>query len=350
MGDLRSRIEVAKLAAELKTDEADLAFLTASTPQELRDLRAATAEALFARHEPRVRLLASVSRMLPVPVTAKVAQAALGPMLSARVAGALDPREAARLAEHVDRDFLAELAVFLDPKRVAPIVRALPDELVVDVGQRLRRAGEFLTLARFVSLVDPRVAAQVVAGATGEQLLQVALYTDDAPALDAIARTLSDTTLADVIGAAGRTGSYDAAVALLDALSPEVCARLVSQVGAVEAGSRESLVQAVADNDVWDAVLPALHTVEHEVLAALVNVEATRDVAVIDAVARHARALDQAPVLVHLVLAMDDDHLPVLARSATLRDPDFRDWLTAHAGVSRRLIEPVLDSLGIPGR
>ena len=98
MGDLRSRIEVTKLARELGVAEAELSFLTASTPEDLRELRRLTSAALFTRNEDRVKLLAALSRMLPVPLTAKIAEVALGPALSARVAGVLDPREASRLA------------------------------------------------------------------------------------------------------------------------------------------------------------------------------------------------------------------------------------------------------------
>lgn len=347
MGDLASRIEIAKLARELGIPEEGLGVLADRTPAELKELRAVAAHALFRRHEDRVTRLASLSRMLPVGLTAKIAELALGPMLSARVAAVLDPREATRLAGHLDPDFLARLAVSLDPGRVAAIVRGLPDDLVVGVGSRLLRAGEHLTLGRFVAVVSPELAMRVVDGASAHDLLQVALFTDEPTALEAIVRQLPDETLGAIVGAAHEDEAYDAAVGLLLSLSEESCARLVGQVGVVAAAAREQIVEAVAAHDVWPAVLPALHRVDQPVLAALVNVPATLDVAVVDRVVEHARALDLAPALVQLLLGLDDAHLDVLQDSKQLRDPGVQEWLLAGAGVSARLVIAVLESLGL---
>ncbi|HEY0887982.1 MAG TPA: hypothetical protein VGE38_00045 [Nocardioides sp.] len=345
MGDLLSRLEIVKLAREVQVPEADLEFLVASDPTEIRQLRAQVSDALFARHEDRVTRLASLSRLLPVPMTAKIAELALGPMLSARVAAALDPREAARLAGHLDAGFLTTLAVSLDPKRVAAIVRGIDDKLVVDVGRRLLAKGEYLVLSRFVSVVDTDVALAVVASATPDALLQVALFTDEPAALDSIVARLSDETLADIIRAAADADAYDAAVTLLLALSTESCSRLVAQVHAVAPQARDALVAAVAEHDVWPAILPALHTVEQQTLGGLVNVAPTMDVALIDRVVQHARELDVAPVLVQMVLALDDEHLDVLKGSRELGDPAVQSWLLRNAGVAGRLVEAVLDNL-----
>jgi hypothetical protein len=347
VGDLLSRIEITKLAHELDAPEADLAFLTASSPAEIRELREIAQTALFARNEDRVKLLAALSRMLPVSLTAKIAEFALGPMLSARVAGVLDPREATRLAGHLDSGFLARLAPSLDPSRVAPIVRGLADPLVVEVGRMLLEQGEHLTLSRFVSVVDVSVAMGVVADATGADLLQVAIYCDEPAALDAIAQRLPDRMLADIIKAASDASLYDAAVSLLASLSQDVCTRLVGQIGAVPDEAREELIAAVTHHDVWPSVLPALHSVDPDVLKAMVNVPITMDPELVDRVVAHARTLDVAPVLVQIVLAFDDEHLDVLRDSKALRAAELQDWLITNAGVGTRLIVPVLEALGL---
>lgn len=345
MGDLASRIEVTKLATELRAEESDLLFLVSRTPEELRRLRGHVAEALFTRHEDRVLRLASLSKMLPVPLTAKIAELAMGPMLSARVAGVLDGRDAAKLASHLDPKFLTEVAVSLDPKRVAPIVTALPDDLVVDVGRRLLAKNEHLVLARFVSVVDVRLALTVVESGTAEDLLKVALYTDDTGALDGIVQHLPDAMLAEILRAADTTNSWDAAVNLVTSLSRESLARIVNQIGVVEPDSRNNLVTAVDENDVWEHVLPALIELDAPTAAALVNVPRTLDVAVIDRVLRLSRELDLASVLVHLVLGMDDAHLDVVRQSELVQDPETQTWLIESSGMARKLVEPVIESL-----
>lgn len=345
MGDLASRIEVAKLAHELRADESDLHFLVSRSPQELRRLRGHVAEALFTRHEDRVLRLASLSKLLPVPITAKIAELALGPMLSARVAGVLDGRDAAKLAGHLDPKFLTEVSVSLDPKRVAPIVTALPDDLVVDVGRRLLAKQQHLVLARFVSVVDVKLALAVVESGTADDLLKVALYTDDTAALDGIVQHLPDLMLAEVLHAADKENAWDAAVNLVTSLSAESLARIVNQIGVVEAGSRNHLVAAVDDNDVWEHVLPALTELDALTASALVNVPHTLDVAVIDRVLGLARELDLAPVVVHLVLGMDDAHLDVVRRSELAQDEQVQQWIIDNSGVARSLVEPVIEAL-----
>jgi len=52
MGDLRSRIEVTKLARELGVEESEISFLTASAPEDLRELRRLTSTARCTRTRP----------------------------------------------------------------------------------------------------------------------------------------------------------------------------------------------------------------------------------------------------------------------------------------------------------
>lgn len=226
MADLMARLEVIKLARELDTSEEELAFLTASTPEELRELRTVISEAMRARHADLVGRLAGLSRLLPVPLTATIAQGALGPVLSARVAGVLEPRDAARLAAHVDSDFLVQMATHVDPARVAPLVAAMPPAQATDVGRRLLAAGEHVTLARFLAVVDTDLAMTVVDDATAADLLWVALLADDRSALVPVLERLDDAMLSSMLAVAEEAAAYDAAVSLLSTLLPERHARI----------------------------------------------------------------------------------------------------------------------------
>lgn len=230
MGDLRSRIEVAKLARELEVAEDELSYLTHSAPAELRELRRVTSEALFSRHEARAKALASASGILPTAVAAKISEKALGPGLSARVAGVMEPAEAAKMAGHLSPAFLLDLAIRLDPARVGPIVARLPRDVVLDVAHRLLAADELITLARFVAIVDTDVVVDVAERATGRQLLEVALYTEDDAALDAVSEGLPDATLAAMIDAASDGEERAAALELVSRLSAEKSERVLALV------------------------------------------------------------------------------------------------------------------------
>ncbi|MER6938885.1 hypothetical protein ABTX24_10090 [Nocardioides sp. NPDC127514] len=226
MTALTSSLEITKLAHEMHVDESELAFLATTSPDDLRDLRGIVSHAMFSRHESRVKGLAAVSKKLPAAVTAKITEIAMGPMLSARVAAVMDPADAAKLAGHLKPEFLAELSVHLDPSRVEGIIAKLDSALVVEVGRRLLAAGHLLTLARFTGVVRPETSLEVVDGASGAEILQLALFIDEPAVVDPILAGLSDETVAEI--AAATTEHGEAADALLAALHEDSRARIAS--------------------------------------------------------------------------------------------------------------------------
>jgi hypothetical protein len=223
---LTSALEITKLAHEMHVDEAELAFLATTSPDDLRDLRGIVSHAMFSRHESRVKGLAAVSKKLPAAVTAKITEIAMGPMLSARVAAVMDPADAAKLAGHLKPEFLAELSVHLDPSRVEGIVAKLDSALVIEVGRRLLAEGHLLTLARFTGVVRPETSLEVVDGASGAEILQLALFIDEPSVVDPILAGLPDETVAEIAAATVEHG--EAADALLAALHEDSRARIAS--------------------------------------------------------------------------------------------------------------------------
>lgn len=226
MTALTSALEITKLAHEMHVDESELAFLATTSPDDLRDLRGIVSHAMFSRHESRVKGLAAVSKKLPAAVTAKITEIAMGPMLSARVAAVMDPADAAKLAGHLKPEFLAELSVHLDPSRVEGIIAKLDSALVVEVGRRLLSEGHLLTLARFTGVVRPETSLEVVDGASGAEILQLALFIDEPSVVDPILAGLSDETVAEIAAATAEHG--EAADALLAALHEDSRARIAS--------------------------------------------------------------------------------------------------------------------------
>ncbi len=226
MTALTSALEITKLAHEMHVDESELAFLATTSPDDLRDLRGIVSHAMFSRHESRVKGLAAVSKKLPAAVTAKITEIAMGPMLSARVAAVMDPADAAKLAGHLKPEFLAELSVHLDPSRVEGIIARLDSALVVEVGRRLLSEGHLLTLARFTGVVRPETSLEVVDGASGAEILELALFIDEPSVVDPILAGLSDETVAEIAAATAEHG--EAADALLAALHEDSRARIAS--------------------------------------------------------------------------------------------------------------------------
>lgn len=209
LADPAVRSEIGRLAHDLDAPQDELLFLADRAPDELADLRAAVSSAIRSRQATRTRLLAGLSRRLPVAMTARIAEHGLGPLVSARVAGALEPEDAARLAAHLAPAFLARLAGHLDPDSIPGIAAGLSADLVVEVGGLLLAAGDHVTLARFVAAVPTDVALRVVADASAADLVWVALYAEDDDALAAIAERLTDDRRAEITRAAAEAGVPD---------------------------------------------------------------------------------------------------------------------------------------------
>lgn len=195
------RIEVHKLAHELGVEPDSLAYLLPVPAAELATLRHGVSRAIFAANEQRIRPLGALARRVPAALAARVAKAALGPLLSGRVASVMHPRTAVPLAGHLDADFLAQVTLSLDPAASAAIIAELDDDLVVGVGSRLLEAGEYLVLARFITVVDAEVVLALAELADGGQLLEVAAYAEDQDRVAELLGLLPEEKLEEVVAA-----------------------------------------------------------------------------------------------------------------------------------------------------
>ena len=256
MSDLRARVEVAKLATELQCAPEELAFLEKLGVTELRELRGAITESLFARHEARFAGVAGLTKLVPTKVAAKIAQVALGPLVTARIAGAVDPKVAASMAQAIPADFLCEVAALIDPARVVKLMPLLPDDLVIEVGRLLIERERLLALARFVPVVPTATALAVVEGAEPRRTLQVALFTEDPAALEGIVHGMADDQLLAIVADAVDGDEVDDVVTLIAGLGEASQDRLVRLSAGIE--GRRALLEAIDRNDAWEILSPTL--------------------------------------------------------------------------------------------
>ena len=271
------RVELTKLAHELGVEVAELSELGTLTRDELVELRGVVSQALFAAQEHRFTRFASFSRLVPVGVAAKGAEAALGPLVTAKVAAVTDPDVAVRMASHLSPEFMARVSPHLDPAKISGILNGLPDETVVDVGRRLVLADEHIALGRFVSFVPVATSLRVIEKASPLGLLQIALFTEEPAALDGVISELPDDRITDVLVAAQENGAVDDALALLSALSPWTRARVVALTAGLDVRVRDSLIRAVTRNDAWGQLTPVLDHIGVDDARSLLDVPALQD-------------------------------------------------------------------------
>ncbi len=216
---LVARAELTKLARALGLPPSRVEFLARLPVEDLRRLRAAVSAALFDRHRAGFQRMAAASRLLPIGVLARIAEATMPPMLAARIAAEMSPERAAELATKLGTDYLADVCVELDPRRATPIVAALPLPVVVAVAGELVRRDEYLTIGRFVDAASDAVISAVLDALMGDEpLLRIAFYVESPDQLARVVGLLPDARLRGVV-LAGVGGSPELQAAGLSLIS-----------------------------------------------------------------------------------------------------------------------------------
>lgn len=213
MSRLRTRQEVARLAAVLNIGEDQVVDLHDQPADAIAALRRGVAEHLFDRHRRTFRRIGKLAGSVPAPLAGRIAQSALGPVVSARAAATMEPSLAVKLAGSLPAGFLAELSVQLDPQRAQPIIASLPEDQLLEVSAILLARGEHMAMSRFLPVISTDVALKVIESADRRVILEIANLAEDDAAIEQILERLPESD--DVNLAAAVT---DEEVAL-DALS-----------------------------------------------------------------------------------------------------------------------------------
>ncbi|WP_067435887.1 hypothetical protein [Nocardioides jensenii] len=317
MTSLANRVEIIKLADVLNVADAELSALVEVPPADIKTLRVAVGEAIFHQHESRFRRIAKLAGAVPAPLSARIAQLALSPLLGARVAAVMEPDVAVKLAGHLSSTYLADLATALDPVRAAPILGRIPSATVLEVGRTLVERKEYVALGRFVSVIEADTALGVVRAATGRDLLQVALFAEDLDALDTLVQRIEDERLVEAIRAAHADELYADAVTLVASVSPASQERLVPLITALDASGLNAFARSLHDYDAWDAALPALAGLDDAALGALANCEATLSPGMLPRMVEVATELGLSDLVDRLPGVLDAEHKKAAGKALT---------------------------------
>lgn len=348
-----ARIEVQKLAHELQAEPESLAYLESLPATELATLRHGVSRAIFAANEHRIKPLGALARRVPPALAARVAKAALGPLLCGRVASVMHPKTAVPLAGHLDAEFLAKVTLFLDPAASAAIIAELDDDLVIGVGNQLLESGDSMVLARFITVVDTDVVLALAETANGGQLLDVAVYAEDHERVGELLMLLPEEKLTEVVEAtAANPARAEESVALIAQLDVESQRRLADIAATLSAAVPEGIVAAVVRIDAWPDLLPALQSLSPEAISAFVNVPTLLDAAVVDQLIASVRAADeqgggQLPfrMLLDVLDAVDDAHRAMLGELTQLDDTETVAWAAKSTGTTEGQVRQALASL-----
>ncbi|WP_433560838.1 hypothetical protein ACQP1O_24615 [Nocardia sp. CA-151230] len=323
--------EITKLARLLGiTDPTELDFLADLPPTALREYRERVTDRLFDRDTQRLQGIATASKIVPVGISAKIAERAFGPLLCATVASAVEPQRAVDIAKALGSTFLAECAVQLDPRRTAAIIAAVPPTMVTDVARELLSHGDHITMGRFVHVVpEPalRAAAPVMSDA---DLLRIGFLLEDKTAIDNVLHVVAD-RVPGVIRAAYDNQMWAEGIDLLDSIAPHNRAWIGDITAALGGDVLDALITAVAELDAWSTLLPLTSAMSHDSLRLLAERPTVHTdtvlAAIMDAALDGGQWVDLLPLAAHLpdpqlafiatrVGEQNDDRLADLIRDA----------------------------------
>jgi hypothetical protein len=197
---------VLKLARLLGRDPDSLHYLERLDPSDLRQLRDQATEMLFSAHAGPLGRLAAASKLLPVGVIASIAERALGPMLTARVAGLLEPSHAVQVAAKLPGPFLADVAAELDPRRAGPVIALIPADRIAEITAELVRRHEHVTIGRFVGHLSAEARLAALAVLDYETAAQVVFVVEDEAGLQQLFADVPSDERGELVDAAARAG------------------------------------------------------------------------------------------------------------------------------------------------
>jgi hypothetical protein len=214
------KAEVLKLARLLRRDPETLSYLERLDPEDLCEFREQLIEMLFSAHAGALGRLAAASKLLPVGVTASIAERALGPVLTARIAGLLDPPRAVEVASKLSGPFLADVATEIDPRRAGAVIALIPPAQIGAITQELVQRGEHVTIGQFVGrlAVESRIAALAVIDHV--TLLQVAFVVEEDLGLNQMFEDVPPERRPELVEAASRAGLLDELKHLIGRFEP----------------------------------------------------------------------------------------------------------------------------------
>ncbi len=348
-----SLVEVQKLAHELGVKPESLSYLESVPASELATLRHGVSRAIFAANEKRIKPLGALAKRVPASLAARVAKAALGPLLCGRVASVMNPKVAIPLAGHFDAGFLAEVTLSLDPAASAEIIKGLDDELVIGVGEQLLEAGEYMVLARFITVVDEHVVLALVDIADGAQLLEVAVYAEDQDRIDELLTAIPEAKLSDVIEAAATDSARaDSAVSLISMLSNDSQRKLADIAASLPGSVPDAIVGAIVRLEVWPELLPVVGSLSNDAIGAFVNVPTLLDASLVDELIVAVRSADDASVgripfrvLLEVLEVVDDAHLAMLNQLSQLDNRQTLTWAAKSTGTTEKQVREAIASL-----
>ncbi len=322
MPTLAQRAEVLKLARLLGSKPEQLEYLHKLDAPLIRKLRQQATASLFDADRKAFQKVAAASKLLPAPITALIAEKALGPLLCAKIAGLLQPERAVEIARRLHTRYLADVCLELDPRSARDVLEAMPVDRIVEVSRELARRKEYITMGRFVdSLTDDAIEATMDDLRDDEALLRIGFFVEDAARLSSIIDLLSPERLRNIVqvAAEGEGELWPEALALINSVDEPQRRLMADLAAALDDAAVGRMIAVTQAQGLWPAMLPMVSMMSEAHQRRLINLPALQTEDVLGAVIRATDAANLWPQLLPLVALMDHNGQARAVRAASLQ-------------------------------
>lgn len=254
---LDAESERRKLAHVLGVGADQLGMLDTVPPDQLKQLRGQVVEALFQADKHYFTKVATLSRTVPIAVSAKITELALPPLLAARTAELLEPAKAMELVARLSDRYVADVSAVLDPARSPELIAAIPAERIAVISTELARREEWVVIGGFAAVISEEALRATVAILDGEQLLRIGFVLDDVDKIDVINAMLTDQQVDGMLAAAVELGLWNELADQLEHMSDDRLDRFARRLDASPASVRTGLREAAGSGE-FDAAAFAL--------------------------------------------------------------------------------------------
>ncbi len=192
--------ELLRLARMLHCHPEDLRPLETLDTAELLHLRRAIDARLSREGQAALRGLTAAGKMVPARLSAKIAEKALGPVITAEMARKLEPGRSGKIACHLSPAFMADVARYLPAEDSGALLLGLPVSILRVVTHELAHRGETIVLATLVARLPTPTIVELAAELNAETLADTAMLMDDPAPLAGALSEFAPAVLADAAG------------------------------------------------------------------------------------------------------------------------------------------------------
>lgn len=216
--------ELLRMARMLHCHPEELRPLEVLNAEQLLHLRRAIDARLSHEGQSALRGLTAAGKMVPARLSAKIAEKALGPVITAEMARKLEPGRSGKIACHLSPSFMADVARYLPAEDSGALLDGLPVSILRVVTHELARRGETIVLATLVARLPTPTIVDLAAELNAETLADTAMLMENPAPL------------------AGALSEFAPAV-----LADAACYLPDDKIVEIVSGLREDLILAVAD-------------------------------------------------------------------------------------------------------